>query len=515
MTVKLGEMVHSMFRNRYERTINGKELKPYFYRFIGVSDISSYDDILKTLQKKCMRNPSVTLIFDNEIPFKPEMELIQYIYSELTNMDIYHMENQDINIFNDEDINKKFLKALDYIIKIAKEKENFLNDNLLINFITKQIVWAYSLLKSIQYDNDLNPKCIYYGNIKRHEIYFLILLYLMEFDVIYINPLKEEFFEEIEGSALSVCIKEMSILNIDTFEEHAKKGKEIDNVETIAKQIEKEVQKELFTGTGMYMPWQFREGYTKSILLDGIFEDILIYWKEPSKLRDGFKVEGDIVTVPCLFKKVNGVYNDILEYQRVIKYCINHKNTLLCLNNDISEEPNITNSMYSLMFCQLSDGSFDIQEIKKDSIYKFSKYSEEVQNFMLNKFNETIKDSKVFKKSFNKESSLELLVMILTLNEKIIRLLDNFDFTADVPKLVVFLEGENRLSPSIQKLLGYLHIVGMDIVVFNPSGSLNLSHVLNSEAFTEERLQVMKYDIGYKSIINLKRGFLQRFSSRK
>ena len=131
MTVKLGEMVHSMFRNRYERTINGKELKPYFYRFIGVSDISSYDDILKTLQKKCMRNPSVTLIFDNEIPFKPEMELIQYIYSELTNMDIYHMENQDINIFNDEDINKKFLKALDYIIKIAKEKENFLNDNLL------------------------------------------------------------------------------------------------------------------------------------------------------------------------------------------------------------------------------------------------------------------------------------------------------------------------------------------------------------------------------------------------
>lgn len=510
MAVNLKHLIHSMFRNKYERTMNEQKLKPYFYRFIGVDDTKEYDDLIKTLQKKCLENQAVTLIFDNQIPFKPEMELIQYIYNELTNMDIGSMVSQDIIIFDDQNINKQFLLALDYVIPLAKKKENFFSDSVLRNFITKLIVWAYILVKEIEFNYDLNPKCIYYGNIQRHEVYFLIVLYLMDFDVIYLNPLKEEFFEEIEESRLSECIKSMAILSIDTLEEHAKKGKEIESVETIAKQIEREVQKQLFTGTGMYTPWQFRDGYTRSILLDGIFEDISIYWKEQCKLRDGFRVDGDTVTVPCLFKKVDGVYNNLLEYQRVLKYCVNYKNTILCLNGDISEETKVTQDMYQLMFCQLSDGTFDVEGIKTTPMYKFSKYSDEVQNFLLNKFNECIQSKNLYTEDLSKESCLELLVMILSLNERIVRLIDNFDFTADIPKLVVFLEGENGISKSMQRLLGYLHIVGMDIVIFNPSGSLNLKHVLNNEVFTEERLQVMKYDMRYKDIINLKQGIFSK-----
>ena len=122
------------------------------------------------------------------------------------------MTAQDITIFNDFEVNFKFLSALEYVIPIACSKEDFFNDNVRNNFITKLIVWAYTYAKDIKYDASINPKCVYYGNIQRHEIYFLIMLYKMGFDVIYINPLKEELWNDIDDAGLSECIKSMEKL---------------------------------------------------------------------------------------------------------------------------------------------------------------------------------------------------------------------------------------------------------------------------------------------------------------
>lgn len=510
MTLGLKDIINELFKNKYERTNAQEELKPFFYRFIGVKQPDDYDDVLKTLESKCLQHKDVTIIFDNELPFKPEMDLINYIYYELGNMNITSMKTQDIVVFNNKDINDKFLEALDYVIDIARKKENFFSENVLKNFITKLIVWGYVYGKDINFESDYNPKCIYYGNIERHGVYFLIILYLIGFDVLYINPLKEEYFEDIEQSKLSTKVENMAIVSLDSFKEHAKRGKVIENIETVAKKLEKEVTSQFFEGTGMYAPWQFRDGYTKAVLLDGILEDILIYWNEPAKLRDGFRVDGKTVTVPCLFKKVNGVYNDLFEYQKLVKRCIESENTLVFHNNNISNEVIFSEDMYELMFCQLSDGTFDISQIKKSKFYKFQKFSDEVQNLLLNKFNEAILSVDTFTKDFDKKGCLELLCLVLSLNEDIVKLIDNFDFTSNIPKIVVFLDEENTLSQQMIKLLAYLHLVGLDIVVFNPSGSSNFNLILMKEGYTEDRLESMKYDILFKNIISLKKGFFSK-----
>ncbi|WP_300954963.1 YceG family protein, partial [uncultured Clostridium sp.] len=162
----------------------------------------------------------------------------------------------------------------------------------------------------------------------------------------------------------------------------------------------------------------------------------------------------------------------------------------------------------------LSDGSFDIDELKKLSIYKFKKYSEDVQNFLLNKFNETIKSKELFNKVFTKEEILKLLILVLGLNESIVRLIDNFDFTSNIPKLVIYLEDENTMPESMQMLLGYLHIVGIDIVIFNPSGLFNINNVIKASALNDFRLDVMKYNSKYKNLMNLKQGVFSRFLKR-
>ena len=511
MAVNLKNITSYMFRTIYEREDSYRRFKPYFYRFIGVEDSSKYDDFIKTLESKCEEEKDKCIIFDGSIPLTGEMELIQYIFNELASMDVYSMASQDITIFNDFEINLKFLKALDYVIPIACAKENFFNDNVRNNFITKLIVWSYSYVKDIKYDSNINPKCIYYGNIQRYEIYFLIMLYKMGFDVIYINPLKEELWNEIETEGLSECVKSMGLLPIETFKEKAKRGKIIECFETITKQIQSDIEEQLFSNTGMYKPWQFRKGYTNSVLLDTILEDIYIYWNEPCKLRSGFKVEGNNVRVPCFFKKIDGMYNDEFEYKKLVKYCVSSQNTLVFNKKYFSEDIKFTDDMYSLMFCQLSDGSFDIEEIKKLPIYKFSKYSEDIQNFLLKKFNETISRKDLFVNVLNKEEVLRLLVLVLGINENIVRMIDNFDFTGQIPKIVIYLEDENVLAESMQMLLGYLHTVGIDILIFNPSGLFNINNVIKETALNNFRLQVMKYDSKYNNLMNLKQGVFSRF----
>ncbi|MGL5347568.1 MAG: YceG family protein, partial [Peptostreptococcaceae bacterium] len=290
---------------------------------------------------------------------------------------------------------------------------------------------------------------------------------------------------------------------VESFKERSAKGKLTENIETITKQIQSEIHEELFVNTGIFKPWQFRDGYTKSVLLDTILEDIYIYYNEPAKLREGFEVEQKTVKVPCFFKKIDGEHLDKSEYQKLVKYCIEAPNTLFFNDGNISRDTTVSGDMYTLMFCQLSDGTFDIEEIKKLDIYRFKKYNNEVQDFLLNKFNEVIKRKDLYVNSLDKESSLKLLVLVLALNEEIIRIVDNFDFVDRVPKIVIYLNGEENISDSMKLLLGYIHNIGIDIIIFNPSGLCNISDVINSERFNDTRLQNINYNSNYKNLVKI------------
>ncbi|MGL6108315.1 YceG family protein [Romboutsia sp.] len=491
MEISLKYLISTMFKPKKDS---------YFYRFIGIKNKDEYNNELKVIQLKCNEIKDKVIIFDNEIPLNGEMELIQYIYNELLTMDIYNMANQDIVIFDEYNINNRFLNALQYSINLAIQNEKFFNDNIRNNFITKLIVWTYTLVKEMSISEEINPKVVYYGEIERHEIYFLILLYNMGFDVIYLNPLKEEYFDEIDADKLSILIKEIQIDTVDSFEERCSKGKLSENIETITKQIQSEIHQELFVDTGMFKPWQFRGGFTKSALLDTILEDIYIYYNEPAKLREGFKVEGKVVKVPCFFKKIDGEHLDQFEYQKMVRYCIESSNTLFFNHGNISRDVDVSGDMFKLMFCQLSDGTFDIEEIKKLDIYRFKKYSNEIQNFLLNKFNEVIKRKDLYEENLDKEASLKLLVLVLALNEEIVRLIDNFDFVDRVPKIVIYLNSEDGIIDNMKLLLGYIHNIGIDIIIFNPSGLCNISNIIKNERFNNTRLQNINYNSNYKNL---------------
>ena len=138
----------------------------------------------------------------------------------------------------------------------------------------------------------------------------------------------------------------------------------------------------------------------------------------------------------------------------------------------------------------------------------------ELQDLLLNKFNQFIKENKILKMSFDKKLSLKLLALILYLNESIIRIIDNFDFVFSIPKIVIYLNGEDTINEWMVILLCYLHNIGIDIVIFNPSGSFNINKYIKEDKIVINRLEEIRYDCKFDEIINYKQSFFSRIMNK-
>lgn len=492
----------NIWKTNFDRKGINPQFKPIFTRYIGVENINEYNDILKTFVEK-INNCPYAVCFDGNIPMQAEFDIINYVGRELQTMDVTNLKTQDIVLFQDTQWNTMFLESLDYIVNLAIKQENFFNDSVRNDFILKLIVWTYSYIRPMIFESNICPKCFYYGDISRHEIYFLMMLHMMTFDVIFVNPLRDENWEEVDTIKLSSVHKNSQILQIESLSNRIKNAKNIEYEESITLQLEREIENELLTNTGVYRSWQFRDGNTKSLFIKSTIIDLMNNYAEPSRVRNGFKVEGKTVTIPNYFFQIDGENYDFEEYSKLINTCIETPNTLVLtdagkslIESKLSEEQKL-----KLTFCLLSDGSFNIEEIKKLDFYLWDKYRDALEDFLLNKINELLKDN-LYKKNLSQKEQFDLVADILSINQSIIKMADNFDYTDKVPKLVIFLNNEDFIDDEILYLIGFVNELGFDIIIFSPAGLISIDSVFNTSRFNSIRLDNMVYD---DTLENIKR----------
>jgi len=514
VSISLKNACFQIWNTKYERKGIQSEFKPIFTRYIGVENIEEYDDVLKTMVTKFEEHHDKAIFFDGEIPLG-DARIVSYFSEQLQSVDVSRITVEDVTLFDEKpELSQLYVDSLNYVLTLATEQEHFFNENIKRNFIKKLIVWSYHYLRnnSIVLEDSVNAKCLYYGEITRHEIYFLILLYRMTFDVIYVNPLKEEFWEEIDRDHLSVLHKNKQILPIETFKLRCQRGTVMERLESSTLQIERELESQLYTN-GVYKPWQFRKGTTDAVFLHSTLIDLETSIHEPAKVRTGFSVKGDVVRVPYFFQKIEGEHSDYGKYCALVQKCMQGDHVLFLSDRGESILPKSLNrdDMLSLAFCMSGDGTCNLQKLKECPFYPLNRYKPEVQDLILQKINEVLADPHLFTCSFEKEDRLKLIMLLLHLHERVIRLIDNFDFPNQVPKLVIFLEHEDGLSNEMQFLLGFFSKVGFDLVIFDPSGMCNLS-LLSSERMDVIRLETMKYEQTVEGLLKeAKRGgFLRK-----
>lgn len=493
--MSLRSAMYNIWRPDYERKGISQFFKPIFIRYIGVEDPAEYQNILLTLKHKA-DDTGYTLMFDGQIPMQAEFDIITYVGNELKTMDIRNLKTQDIELFPDAQKNSRFLESLDRVVNTALDQETFFNDSSRNDFILKLIVWTYSYVRPLKEDADHSPKCIYFGDISKHEIYFLMMLSLMGFDVLYINPLREENWE-VETLGISECHKNAQILPIQPFEKMTEGGHVIEGEESITLQYEQQVADEVLAGTGAFRAWQYRDGNTSPLFIKASIHDIPAMWKEPARLRMGFKIQGKTVTIPSLFFQIDGMDSNPEEYAKRLELCLSQPNTMVIedagrttlLGTTIPQEEKL-----KLTFCMLSDGTFDINEIKKLPFYEWDKYRDALEDFMLGKLNALFAD-RMFKKVLSRDDKFDIICDVLSMNQQIIKMADGFDYTDKIPKLVIFLNNEDFIEDRVLYLIGFIWQMGFDIVIFSPSGLISIDSVFNTDRFNLVRLDEMKYDM--------------------
>ncbi|MFC7687123.1 YceG family protein [Ureibacillus sp. GCM10028918] len=501
----------------------------YFYRLLGVegneeNDLNIYKNELYRINEQLTQYGRYVR-FDGPIltPQNNEMSYFKnFIGSSLT-QDIAALKKQGLSLFFNSRIfyghthYPSIHRALQQVLELFLKNESFVNTSKMETFVVKMLIWLQRILPKLyssnQISNDL-PKILFYGDIKAHEIYFLIFLSLIGMDVLYIHTetAKEQRFSQIDPS--NTFSKRMEYSNSFPLEPFPLEEKRV-RKKTVTYEAKEEIESFLYgEDVGLFKTRQYEEGITKPITLRTTHDEMKILWHEEAKIRPEFRVENEIVFVPNLFVKVSGTYQILEEYWMELFELKNTVNMVFKEQVDFTPITYSRQEMYSTSFVLDENGLIDKEKLFKHPLYKLSYLNQSVQDLVVSKMNELIK-SDMFLQEMTNDLRIKILMTIITMDKEFLRLVESFDFTGKVPKIVLYNNKPDNFTETDIILLCFFNLVGADIIIYTPTNYNNIEAWINSNYFDIHQLPSVQFDLEIpKELPKERTSFFKRFFKR-
>ncbi|MCT4585951.1 MAG: YceG family protein [Peptostreptococcaceae bacterium] len=503
-------------KNRSEYVFNKDVLiSNYFLRIIKTeNDKIDYSNSLHLLKDNLNYSNLAYVVFDNKIELPNNIEL-----NNLKNLFDKYMDFNNLNSI--KEILIKYLNTKDELIfntlylsflEIINEyiKNESANINMMKNFLVKFIYWikayGFNLYEKTDYKIH-NPKAIYFGNIKKHEAYFIYYLSKIGFDMIYINPIKDLDFEFIKKSSyLKEYDREVNITNYPK-EEIFKRE------ETHAFKAHEEIKEILFNEeTNMFRPWQFEKHKIIPLSLKTTYDELNILLKEDARIRDGFKYNQKNIYIPNIFAKISGVKEDLESYNKDILNIINLKNTVFY--DDIPFNNIKYSSGNEYIIGNVFDANMNIirENLFKHNLYNYNHLSNSIQNNIIDKINE-IYEKNILNRDMDLKLRKRILLTILNLDKNILSLIQKYDYPFYIPKLMIYDSKEEMFNIVDSIIIAFLYLYGFDIIIITPTGYNNIEHIINTNYFTTFKLEDFKHDYSFKNLSSpkKKKSFFKNF----
>lgn len=364
------------------------------------------------------------------------------------------------------------------------------NQTVVLNYGNKLITWLYRCTQARKYAvryEDI-PVILYYGDISQSEMYFLNFMSRCGFDTVYISPDKKNSALVIDkniGGRMQIFELPQS-KESGTYPNKAIKMK----VATVAYSAERDLDTMLYGGdTGIYRSFQFPN--SQSVTLKTTFEEISILWKQEARFRTGFTTAGNLVSVPNIFAKISGVEDGNLgNYWEDVRQKLTHDTILIVKEKNPAEEPREDLSVYRQFY---RNGQYDIEKFKASTLNKFSYLPDRVQDLLFYKLQEVV--SSGFLKLEGDELMCSVLNHGMSLTKRFTQMIQRFDFTRTIPKLIYIdaIEDTFLLWECIHLVL--CNLIGFDILIYTPTGYKNLETYVSSDAFEEHIMNQFLYDV--------------------
>lgn len=364
------------------------------------------------------------------------------------------------------------------------------NPTVVYNYGSKFISWLYRCTQArkyaVQYEDI--PLILYYGDISQSEIYFLHYMSRVGFDVLYITPNKQLLDMAVDKNLDG----RMQIFQLpQTKESGSYPTKAIKmKVNTVAYSAERELDTMLYGGdAGIFRDFQFPNSQT--VTLRTTLEEISILWKQEARFRQGFATAGNLVTVPNIFAKISGVKDGNLSvYWEDIREKLTPETILKVKGSAPAPQESLDLSAYRSFY---RNGQIDAERLKASSLNRYSYLPDRIQDMLFFKLQEAV-DSRFIKLSGD-ELMCSVLHFGLNLDKDFMKLLQSFDFTKQLPKLIWIdaVEQTFTLEECIQLVL--CNLIGFDILIYTPTGYKNLETFVSSDAFEEHTLNDFQYNV--------------------
>ncbi len=262
-------------------------------------------------------------------------------------------------------------------------------------------------------------------------------------------------------------------------------------VGTAAYHAERELDTLLYTDSGMYRNRQFQKA--TAVTLQTMYEEIALLWDAELKFRPGFATNQEEVHLPVIFAKVSGVKDGAVSNYWADLKKLTTKETLV-----VDKTPYLTSTDPNPMKPHASkfyrNGRLQRQAILSCPAYGYGFLRQEVQTYLLDKL-ELLLDRKTICGMGQNGMEFTVIAVALNLNQRILRMVQGFDFTQKNPKILYLHTKEQMPTVEDAILLSYLNLLGFDIAIFVPTGYQCVEAFFQKKILDEHQLGAYLYDL--------------------
>ena len=89
---------------------------------------------------------------------------------------------------------------------------------------------------------------------------------------------------------------------------------------------------------------------------------------------------------------------------------------------------------------------------------------------------------------------------MITLDEPLLRQIENFDYPFKIPKFIFYLYNRDGFGKATGCLLQYFNLIGMDLIFLSPTGTDSMEEWTFGKAMNIIQLDEMKFDLQYDQL---------------
>jgi len=415
-------------------------------------------------------------------------------------------------------IHRKLREGMIKVVeRFAETEPNGLKSSDLRRVLVDVIKWSINHLApklEACSDEDRLPQFLWYGTGSKSQAYFLTYLTSLGCDLIVVSPNGADIFTQIPGEGPPA----FTHIYPQTKEAEEFPTEKRRRTATVAYRASKEIESILnHEGSGLYKPWQLRDYTPSSVTLKTTYDELFLLEKEKAMIRPNFEVSNGVVKIPSIFAKVFGVSSNRKEYWDRMHSLVNVEHALLIKNFPFTRAV-VSDYRFHYQNALDREGKLDIDKMMASNYWSYNRLPIGLQKGIASSIR-IICDKPRLKRLPNEteeEAAIFLFTQGLIIPADILKLLQKFDYSQEVPSVILFKTELNGLfTREDAAILLLLNSFGVDVIVYNPPGHTDIETFIQEGSYDAHWLEDVVFDMEYKEESFFKKMILNGFKKNR